>query len=197
MQLIGLAGNATVGKDTFYKFLYEINNKFCRFAFADKLKSEVYEVLLNNFHLNVFSNKDKILARDFLVAWGDLRRKQSKGQYWINELTKVIEKCSNKDNIISVITDVRFATFKYDELDFIKQNGILVYIDKVDRIEAEYISPANEKEAYNNPILKNNADYLFEWQDCGGNESLIKERYFLKIKEFVEWYQNKTKNKIL
>lgn len=191
-KLIGLAGNATVGKDTFCKLLTEANPDFKRFAFADFLKHEVSDILRHNFGLNVYNNEDKIFARDFLVSWGHLRREQTEGKYFINLLEEEIRKVLfNRKYVVPVITDVRFATYPYDELNFVKDTGILVYIDKYYQ-SYDNVGPANEKEAYNNPILKQSADYLFEWQDCGGDYSIIKSKYFNKVKEFIEWFQIKS-----
>lgn len=188
-MIIGLAGNATVGKDTFFNLLRSYSKEFVRYAFADSLKSECNSILLNQFKIDIYDNKQKIIARDFLVAWGCLRREMTNGQYWIDKIKEEID--INKN--IPVITDVRFATYIYDELNYIRDNGILVYIDKFcwRNCKKEYTPPANDKEAYNNPILKKNADYLFEWENCGGNIVEIENRYNSKIKDFIKWFQTK------
>ena len=60
MNIIAIAGNATCGKDTLYRVLYnelEAVTKVKRIAFADALKDDVREFLLDKTGIDSFTEK--------------------------------------------------------------------------------------------------------------------------------------------
>ena len=80
-KLIGIAGFARSGKDTFYQrsaqLLSKEGYKSTRIAFADALKNELNELLLSNIGISAFTEEDqeKDLIRPLLVTYGThLRR---------------------------------------------------------------------------------------------------------------------------
>jgi energy-coupling factor transporter ATP-binding protein EcfA2 len=167
---VGVAGAGGCGKDTFYKLFEKLNPNCFRISFADPLKQECKEVLKDNFGVDVWTSnrvlKDKF--RLFLVGWAETRRNLSDGQYFINLARKTYEAIRYTYDYI-IFPDVRFCEQTYDEIDFIKENGVLVYIDKhyIKNGEKIYIPPANEKERQNNEKLKKYADYYIDWPSVG------------------------------
>ena len=83
-KLIGIAGYARSGKDTFFarsaKYLNDNGFEAKRYAFADALKSEVDSLLTEHTGLSAFTEKDseKEIVRPLLVTYGtEIRRKLS------------------------------------------------------------------------------------------------------------------------
>lgn len=124
MKVIGIAGYARCGKDTFIAIAKNIlkRNGYApfRIAFADKLKEEVEAMLKsNNFNASVMTDdtEAKKLIRPLLVWWGCQRRHESKdGMYWVNTAENKIRSYyagaghSNidSDKLVMLVSDVRF-----------------------------------------------------------------------------------------
>lgn len=123
MLILGLAGKAKSGKDTFIECARKIiNNPIQRIAFADALKEEVskatgYSVETINIHKDMF--------RPILQWWGtDFRRKFHGTNYWIEKLNQKI--LVDHGNVV-IIPDVRFK----NEVDYIQSlNGIMIKISR-------------------------------------------------------------------
>lgn len=181
-KVIGLGGVARAGKDTFaailtYK-LQQAGKSVKRVAFADPLKAQVEDFLVKNLGVTAFTPvpEEKLLIRPMLVWYGDAQRKRTNGRYWIDLAKKTIEE-SNHDYYI--ITDVRYDAYEKDELYFLKNevNGTLCHISKYklirtedDRsinIQKEFVQPANDHEALNDPKIKAAAHHTIEWEDEG------------------------------
>lgn len=177
-KIIGVAGASGVGKDTFYYLFKKLNPNTARLAFADPLKAECEEVLNKEFGVDVWTKnrqlKDKF--RLFLVGWAETRRNLSDGQYFIDLLRKSYGEIADKYDYI-IIPDVRFCEYEYDEIDFIKENGVIVYIDRILRrstsghLTTEYcVMPANEKERENDTKLKRHSDFQIKWPTVGDDK---------------------------
>lgn len=127
MIAIGLAGPSKAGKST-------LANEFKRYgfsvrAFADVLRSEVYEAFVDGAGTEaavrlsemVFrkDSPEKELIRPLFQAWGTLRREVCGKDYWVNRLHEEIKNLS-----LVVIDDVRYV----NEAEYIKTrlNGIVV-----------------------------------------------------------------------
>lgn len=170
-MVIGLTGVARCGKDTFYgilnRYLEEKQIKSQRLAFADDLKKELNDFTKEKFKIDLFKcyGTDKELVRPLMVAYGKCRRSQSEGKYWTSQLDVKVEKLL-KDNIIPVITDVRYIEYKDDEYSWLKSyNGILIHLSrKLD--DGSVIPPANIEEKSNDNKLKAVADYSVCWDTC-------------------------------
>jgi hypothetical protein len=170
-MVIGLTGVARCGKDTFYgilnRYLEEKQIKSQRLAFADDLKKELNDFTKEKFKIDLFKcyGTDKELVRPLMVAYGKCRRSQSEGKYWTSQLDLKVEKLL-KDNIIPVITDVRYIEYKDDEYSWLKSyNGILIHLSrKLD--DGSIIPPANIEEKSNDNKLKAVADYSVCWDTC-------------------------------
>lgn len=124
MKVIGIAGYARCGKDTFVAIAKNIlkRNGYSSFriAFADKLKEEVEAMLVaNNFKASVLTDdtEAKKLIRPLLVWWGCQRRQESEGGlYWVRTAEDKIrnyyarDRHSNidDDKLVMLVSDVRF-----------------------------------------------------------------------------------------
>lgn len=159
-MLIGISGVARSGKDTLGRFLVEkLPGRTLCLALAKKLKDETAPIIHSNFGLDVWSSdtEQKKIFRDFLVAWGLMRRKQTQGQYFINHAKLAMEKLADFYDHF-VITDVRYAEYENDEMDWIKQNGVLVHIRRTYK-DGLTQPPANKHEEENDLKLMTNADF--------------------------------------
>jgi hypothetical protein len=194
-KMIGVAGLARSGKDTFVKLLSQ-RMDCVRYALADKLKEELRGCLSGLYNIDILScsPEEKKVVRPLLVAHGKIRRDLSEGRYWYDALDKIIyndrEKIGNK---IVVVSDIRFAAFKEDEVAWLRQNkGVLVHIRKYTIKDGVFIydEPPNEEERQNDPLLQVLADYRIEWPDyvkSGQDESIL----FSYVNNFVHWYNER------
>jgi hypothetical protein len=175
-RIIGVAGVARSGKDTFYKYLSRVMNRDIeRAAFADELKKDLYPFLRDKVDISPFTkdDKEKEIIRPILVAYGCMMRKISKGRYWINKMEEHIKSC--KGDVC--ITDVRFP----NETEFIKANsGIVIHLSRR-KPSGIIIKPVNQEEAEQNPLLIEASDYSLTWDTFTEDESA----YMSFIQKFV------------
>jgi hypothetical protein len=161
-MVIGLSGLARSGKDSFFlllKSILEGEYECSRTAFADVLKDDLSSLVLDKFNIDLYdcSDEDKELARPLMVSYGTLARAIDE-DHWIKKVSKKLDEEQLEDNLISVITDVRYP----NEQLFIKNNykeSINVFIQR------DGNEPPNFDEAQNGPILKGNSDYIVFWED--------------------------------
>jgi hypothetical protein len=169
-HIIAIAGNARCGKDTLGKNISDLLNEYginsSTYSFADELKKETDQFLLDTIGISAYTNNDeeKLIIRPFLVFWGTEIRRKMNPSIWVD---KVFERI--KPNEVAVITDLRFE----NEFESIKSNnGSLIYLSRVDS-NGESIGPANDYEKLNNEFLANNADSNFTWLSSD-DSSLLK-----------------------
>lgn len=212
MKVIGVAGFARAGKDTFVAIAIDIlkanGYKPFRVAFADKLKEETEAMLqLHGFSATVRTDdtKAKTLIRPLLVWWGCQRRNESpEGLYWVNEVDKQLsdEAAKNDDNIIALVSDVRFP----NEAKWVQEKweGNVIHMkrwkkeyrrggqDGSDTIECKTFDPApNEEEAKQDPLVEAAANVRIEWENQ--NASLVAAVNNPVLREAVLEALNKTK----
>jgi hypothetical protein len=200
MKIIAVSGVARAGKDTIANGLADVlkdmnpSLNVLRTSFADDLKSEMRDFILEKFNIDVLlaDGKDKELIRPLLVAHGQARRQQTKGRYWIDILEKKIQ-TQNPD--ITIISDLRFAEEEADELFWLKNsNGKLIHVSRFHLVEnkKQFVKPINSDEKRNDPLLKKNSDFSVSWKDSE-NESELKSMtkhicedfYYKNISYFV------------
>jgi len=182
VNLIGIAGVAGSGKDTFAQIIKKVfeSNGFevnC-LSFAKKLKEEVAEVSKNMYGIDTTNctREEKNLVRPLLLAHGAIMREKTKGQYWIDGIKDLVS-----NDKINIITDVRFCEYECDEVDWIQSNnGIVVHITRFFEENGEriYISPDNEYEKRNDKTLKNKANYSFCWPTDISKQKKYSEKFF-------------------
>ena len=137
-MIIGLCGYARVGKDTAAQHMPD----FTRFAFADPLKHDVYEMivcsgLVKTDGTDIDMENDKEQLRGLLVEWGRTARKFNLN-FWIDRTMKQVRAhLSAYPNSNVVITDVRYI----NEIHAIQCLGGYVI-----GIKREGYGPANEEE---------------------------------------------------
>ena len=124
-MIIGIAGYAGSGKDTFGQFLLELLPGYKRMAFADSLKDMLKDVAF-------ITKADKEGMRPLYVELGKLGRRQDPN-FWIKLLA--LKKVDVGEDI--VITDVRYAN---EAKWILEHGGRVVYIEKPD------VEPANDEE---------------------------------------------------
>lgn len=186
-KIIAISGVATAGKDTAKDLIIEQlgqNNCFCS-SFARQLRLELKDFILEKLNIDVFTQnkEEKDLIRPLLVHYAAVKRKQTKGQYFVDFINKEYKNC-NKPYFI--LTDLRFGfyfdkiTQKGDEIGWVKENnGVILHISRYLPDPYAFILPANEEERLNNPIIKDNADYKIKWPTTEKTEL---KKY---IKEFI------------
>jgi hypothetical protein len=197
--MIGITGVARSGKDTFYsilsKYLESKGLKSQRIAFADNLKKELRPFVKDNFKidLNSCTPEEKEIVRPLMVAYGKCRRSQTQGQYWVSLLDEDVKKLQ-KENIIPIITDVRYIEYKGDEYSWLKKyNGILIHLSrKLD--DGSLIQPANIEEKANDNKLKNVADLTISWETCLDSNFLY-ELIEKNLEKIYELYRRSRINK--
>ena len=191
VNLIGIAGVAGSGKDTFAQIIKKVfeSNGFevnC-LSFAKKLKEEVAEVSKSMYGIDTTNctREEKNLVRPLLLAHGAIMREKTKGQYWIDGIKDLVS-----NDKINIITDVRFCEYECDEVDWIQSNnGIVVHITRFFEENGEriYISPDNEYEKRNNKILKNRANYSFSWPTDISKQIKYSNKFFeWLVKNYLE-----------
>lgn len=176
-KIIGITGFARSGKDTFYNQcskLLEHKNTY-RYAFADALKEECDNFLLDNLNISSFTEEsfEKELIRPFLVTYGTHIRRKLDPNCWIKKVQKKIELNHANSSDFIFITDVRFK----NEAEWIKSlGGLLVQINRED------FGPANQEEKDQSALIKPFIDYNISWPTF--NEHIEKANKF--IKPFIE-----------
>lgn len=176
-MIIGITGVARSGKDTFYsiikKYLKDKNIECERIALADELKKELGDFVDKKFKidLNKCDGADKELIRPLMVAYGKCRRVQTDGKYWTSLVESKIKELK-KNNILPIITDIRYIEYKDDEYAWLKNhNGLLIHISrKLD--DGSFVPPANIEEKSNDNKLKAVADFSVCWDTCQDTNAL-------------------------
>lgn len=200
---IGVAGVAGAGKDLFFKCLKEElsaqKTKIERRAIADGLKEEISSFSTTAYAIDPrsCSRKEKEQIRPLLVFHGAMRRKESKGRYWIDLFesnyrvhSDELKREGKKEPDIVCITDIRFDDHERDEVYWLKNElrGVMVHVSQYtkEKDRKKFRSPANEEEKRNDPRLKAKADYSLEWEykHSGGELSSMCRG---KAQKFIEW----------
>jgi hypothetical protein len=192
MKVIGVAGFARCGKDTFVKIAMDILKKNSytpmRLAFADMLKEEVEAMLKQNKFQATVKTEDsasKTLIRPLLVWWGCQRRYETDGGlYWVNEVDNQIQDIINDaqsggmttERMVAFVSDVRFP----NEAKWVheKWGGSVIHLKKWQWKEVRdgcggeetvkvYDSAPNEEEAKQDPLVEAMADVKTEWEGKG------------------------------
>ena len=196
-SFIGIAGAATVGKDTYYRLLKEVCSeeyrvKVVRFALADILKESLRGFILDKHNINILncSAEEKSKVRFELVNYARIMRQGTNGRYWINKLNNEIEEYKKsqyfRKSDIFCVTDIRHFEYPYDEVVWLKKEnkGILVYVEKFFD-DGSVCSPANDDERRNDPLLRENADYTLRWKH-GDSEERLKTLVKKTVDSFVK-----------
>lgn len=172
MIVVGISGVARSGKNLLCELL--IQNLYLEgytskpFALAADLKNDCDEFLYKKCDLNVWSDltEDKTQFRDFLVWYGDLKRKQTNGRYWIDKLDRRI---STYEGDVAIVTDIRYDYYDKDEVHWVRKEkqGLLIHLKRFERDDTnflQYTKPANVHESLNDNSLYEKADINITWE---------------------------------
>jgi hypothetical protein len=170
---LGISGCARSGKNTFADIASKIlNDKYGKtssiFSLAFYLKRDCKNFVRDKLNFDVFTEitSEKNVIRPLFIWYGDVKRKQTNGRYWIDLLHADIKKSISDVNII---TDIRYNVYERDELFWLKHelNGKLVHVSKYSLdldMKKIYVEPKNDHEIFNNPLIKRESDYCIEWE---------------------------------
>jgi hypothetical protein len=170
--IIGICGNARCGKDTMAALIQEvladIGVRSKKINLADCLKEEVAELVMSTLGIDVFTQntEEKSIIRPLLVSWGTHVRRKLDENVWVK---KAEEKMNEK--VVYLVPDIRFQ----NELDWLRgHRSYCIYVERVDE-NGDVIPPANEEEARNNPLLREQCDFQLQWITVGdGQQSILK-----------------------
>lgn len=179
MFVVGVSGVARSGKNLFCDLIIEELAKqgysAKQFALANALKRDCSNFLETYCDLDVHTDNthNKSLFREFLVWYGDLKRKQSNGRHWIEKMDEQISKYTGD---VALVSDVRYAHYPNDELGWVvyEHEGLLVHlrryersstavIDETGNVQMNYVQPPNEHERINDPKLREGAHFQLNW----------------------------------
>lgn len=176
MKIIGLTGVAKAGKDTFYRGLVSAypNMHFARLSVGDIIRAKLCDFIFNETGITVWSctPQEKELIRPILAWYGDVKRKQSQGRFFLDRIEEMCEMDSVKKCDYAVITDVRFKEFLFDEPDWIhSKSGTLIHIKRIiDNPNSfsptdgySFAPPANDLERDNDPKVLEHSDIKVIW----------------------------------
>lgn len=169
---IGLCGVARSGKDTFFSilknYLADTDKVAVKVSFAKALRLDIREFLFNKTGIDSFTEieSEKVIIRDFLVAYGTKLMRRLDENYWISQVKNEVEEIMHQGDI-PVFTDTRYP----NELKWIKYilGGHIIHIER------QGIVAPNEEERRNDPLLKNEAHLKFYWEDFLNNKPSVLE----------------------
>ena len=153
--VIGIAGNALVGKDTLCEAIIEEFKIFDivaarRSIAGDRVRADLKDLIWDKFKIDATNptNEQKTLIRPIMVEYGRIQRIITNGRYFI-------EKFVQSSNI-DIVPDIRYAEYDKDELYWIKEemDGFLIYLER------DGVLPANIYEEKNNSIIRDKADLV-------------------------------------
>ena len=213
--IIGIGGCARAGKDTFASILTNRLNAAGRsvdkFAFADALKQDCDSFCKEKLGISAFTQvpNEKLLIRPLLVWYGDAKRKQSNGRYWVDIIDAKV-KASKSD--FCIVTDVRYDFYERDEISWVKEDrhGLVVHVSRwsmnpvkvnlmgtIDKIGAYpmqqkvFVPPANDHEKENDPKVKAKANHVIEWENVDGltmEQLATAPSLVVHVESFVDLY---------
>lgn len=187
LRVIGIGGCARAGKDTFAAILIkqlELKGKRVkRLALAGPLKEFCDEFCQKNLGISAFTqnNDEKLMIRPMLVWFGDAKRKQTNGRFWVDLADKTIKGAEAEGYDYAIVTDVRYDHYERDEVHWLKREreGILIHVSQFSWLRPSttkvsttpltrvFVPPANDHELLNDPKVAKKADVRVEWENVG------------------------------
>ena len=172
MIVVGIGGVARSGKNLLCELLRNsltvkgFSSK--QFALASELKDDCKDFLYSKCNMDVWTDltEDKNRFRDFLVWYGNLKRQQTNGRYWIDKLDRRV---STYKGDVAFVTDVRYDYYEKDEIHWIKEEkqGLLIHLKRFERDGDGHMSftkPANDHETLNDVSLYTKAHINITWE---------------------------------
>ncbi len=178
--VVALSGNRSQGKDTLFQCLHRLDPGFTRWAFADQLKADLWDLLHDQFDVDVnrATGPQKELVRPILIAYGCAHRAVDP-DHWVKVVIAQID-AHWADTpfgapFVPVVTDARFP----NEISLLRAayGSALIQID-VTRVGAP--PPTDEEEKHYREVAAL-ADYHLHW----GNET--PEQQLDHTREVMAW----------
>ncbi len=188
--MIGVGCVALAGKDTFYRLfsslLTDYNIECERIALADQLKVEVDPFCREKYGISAFTKdpKEKEIIRDCFVSHGKIMRKLTNGKYWTSLVQPIVEGYKKEGKLV-ICTDIRFAEFECDEINWLKEKneGIYIHINRF-KENGDKFSPINSEEERNEKVLSNKADFKLNWV-TSSDENYLKDTISIQLKDLI------------
>lgn len=202
VRIIQLSSVATCGKDLFFsiakKILKRNGYNAIRFAYADPVKRDLDPFLIEKTGISAFTinPEEKKLIRPFIVSYSTTLMRKINPNIWIEKTDAYLEsltsdiECFRVDTDILIGTDGRFP----NEIQYVRNlfgqtihikkytNNIQYTTDGLNASTRIYTPPANEEEAYYEPLNHEMSDIKIEWEDMGKSPSeLLDNEYLNKI----------------
>ena len=181
-NIIGVAGYARTGKDTFgsilIKQLGDLGISCKKLSLAFELKSDLDNFLTEKFGISAFTenSKEKNFIRPLLICYGTELMRKKDPEYWIKKIQKTID-LNNNCGIISVVCDIRFM----NEASWLRKNGgVLVHLKRTG------IEAADKNELNNENALREFSDFPVTWDS-------FTEDYIDKCEPLVKQFINEVK----
>ena len=204
MKVIGVAGYARAGKDTFCAIAKNIleSNGFNvkQFSFAEQLKREVAPFLNAQCGVDVYTPDSELKKdfRDFLVWYGTTWWRKRDPERWIRAVD--VQMIHDGDYLdVALVSDVRYpnegewvhgwhgflvhvAAYRIDITRYERGGEWITEHVFTDTLNKVFFDAPNEQERINDPIVKDMADYRLEWEAKGLTfEQAVKDKN-LKVK---------------
>jgi hypothetical protein len=209
IKILAVSGVARSGKDTFTSILInrlrERGKTAKQIALAAPLKGLCDEFTKANLGISAYTQvpEEKMMIRPFLVWFGDAKRKQTNGRFWVELANKSIQQSEVEGIDYAIISDIRYDHYERDELSWLKKehNGVLAHISRYEmrrpvtmkvsnpKIEKIFVPPANDHEMLNDPRVKRMADYIVEWPtiyNCSSEELVVRPEMISYVDKFIE-----------
>lgn len=179
MKIIGISAHAArSGKDTLAKclqlILSEKGEKVAIRSLASPLKERLHGFILNEFQIDIHncSDEEKSLVRPIMVAYGGIKRNQTKGKFWTGLMDIEIRRLKKEGYTVCVIPDIRYCEHEKDEGDWLKsKDATLFFVSLIE--DGSRLEPPNEDERRNGPLLEAISDFKVEWPHMSFEECLL------------------------
>lgn len=165
-KVIGITGTRGVGKDTLFRLLNELDPRFTRFAFADKLKSDLFQLVFTQFgyDMNHLTSEQKEVVRHLLIGYG-MSWRAADPLHWVKEVADQIN--TKNLEVIPFITDFRFENeVKY----FQERYGNEFFLINLKRQNGP---EPTEEEKRNFEKVEKMANWALMWGDNTEKEQLL------------------------
>jgi len=193
--IIGIGGNARVGKGTFEQILVDLlgqeNCYTC--AFATQLREDIKDFCVSYFGISPYDKEPtrKKIIRPIMIESARIKRKLSHGEYFVDCLKETLKWdkfffCATHNSVehkkykYIIINDYRFAEYYSpdantgDETGFIKEfGGKTVHIKQFEYLHNKniiYVPPFSDEEMNNDPLIEKYSDFQIKWPKCGTSD---------------------------
>lgn len=144
-HVVGLGSAKQVGKDTLCAHLRSLDRRFHRFAFADRLREDLADLIRHRFGWdpNALTVEQKEITRPLLIAYGMAWRRIDP-LHWVKVVIEQIDTLSSiHPDLIPVVTDVRFV----NEATYLRRHyGEAFKLVQLNRVDAP--PPTDEEERH-------------------------------------------------